>query len=143
MVLSGPSGNCLKKYQCWSKIFPAFFGSTTVCVFVGAARYEQRQKLEEKLKQILVATLRNLIDLMDSGQVDVMRVSHLGIGESDRVHDICFGPGLTRPRKQNLTFSTTWPKTVWQLSKYRLQCYTKDIVGSQRFSGINQITYLA
>jgi ATP-dependent RNA helicase DDX5/DBP2 len=73
--------------------------------------------------EIVIATPGRLIDMMESNNTNLRRVTYLVLDEADRMLDMGFDPQIRkivshiRPDRQTLYWSATWPKEVEQLSK--------------------------
>lgn len=97
-----------------------------VVTVVGGVDYDkQRDQLENKVVDILVATPGRLLDFMQQGAVYLDQVEMLVIDEADRMLDMGFIPDLKRiirgtPEKsvrQTQLFSATYPYDVVALSE--------------------------
>ena len=68
--------------------------------------------------EVVIATPGRLIDLVESGRTNLSRVSFLILDEADRMLDMGFEQdirkiiALTRPDRQTLMWSATWPREV-------------------------------
>ncbi|CAD8160958.1 unnamed protein product [Paramecium pentaurelia] len=87
----------------------------------GLNRDEQAQQIKQN-PTILVACPGRLKDFLDSGIVDLSKVTYLVIDEADRLLDMGFEDDVryivqqTRFDRQTVFFSATWPKAVRNLS---------------------------
>lgn len=91
-------------------------GVSTVCVFGGVPKHEQRAALKKGV-QVLVATPGRLLDLMQENACDVSKVSYLVLDEADRMLDLGFEKDIrtiiaaSRPDRQTVMFSATVSST--------------------------------
>ncbi|XP_017304761.1 ATP-dependent RNA helicase DBP2-like, partial [Diaphorina citri] len=73
--------------------------------------------------EIVVATPGRLIDFLESGTTNVNRITYLVLDEADRMLDMGFEPQIrkiiqmTRPDRQTLMWSATWPREIQKLAK--------------------------
>jgi len=101
------------------------------CVYGGVSRREQSKFLREGV-EIVICTPGRLLDFLECGTSNLLRVTYLVIDEADRLLDMGFEPQLSailsqvRPDKQMLMWSATWPKEVQSLSKKYLS--TSDVI---------------
>lgn len=92
------------------------------CVYGGVPKHSQRQDLEDGV-EIVIATPGRLIDFLEGGQTNLKRVTYLVLDEADRMLDMGFEPQMrkivsqTRPDRQTLMWSATWPKEVQNLAR--------------------------
>eukprot|EP01084_Bolivina_argentea_P121058 214591_1 len=92
------------------------------CVYGGAKKWDQKRKLRNGV-EIIIATPGRLLDFMETNVTNLKRVTYSVIDEADRLLDMGFEPQLnailsqTRPDRQMLMFSATWPKEVRELAK--------------------------
>ncbi len=97
--------------------------------FYGGVGYGQQQQLLRDNVQILVGTPGRVLDLNDSGQMNLMDIAFLVIDEADRMFDMGFYPDLRKlikvvppaDRRQTMLFSATlnaWVKNLaWEYTK--------------------------
>ncbi|MGD8833015.1 MAG: DEAD/DEAH box helicase [Pseudomonadales bacterium] len=91
------------------------------CIFGGVSQNPQIKTLAEGV-EILVATPGRLLDLSQSGFVDLGDISHLVLDEADRLLDMGFIRDVKRiirllpSERQSLLFSATMPKEVAELA---------------------------
>ena len=103
-------------------VFQAYAASskiTTVAVYGGAPRAPQQKLLRQKTCEIIVATPGRLLDFVDAGDVSLAtRATFVVVDEADRMLDLGFEPQIreisrhTRPDRQTLMFTATWPRGV-------------------------------
>jgi ATP-dependent RNA helicase DBP3 len=97
-------------------------GLKAVVVYGGASRVRQAEQLDTA--HIIVATPGRLLDFLNSGYLDISKVSYLIIDEADQMLDMGFEPdmitinGFLSGSENRLTamFSATWPKEVQELA---------------------------
>ncbi|CUS11627.1 unnamed protein product [Tuber aestivum] len=109
---------------------------STVCVYGGVPKDEQRSKL--KKADIVVATPGRLNDLIDEGSADLSNVSYLVLDEADRMLDKGFEEDIKRiiraipsPTRQTLMFTATWPQSVRELASTFMTSPTKITIGDR------------
>jgi ATP-dependent RNA helicase DBP3 len=113
----------------------AEFGVKTVCIYGGAPKSDQKQKLKAGC-QVLVATPGRLIDFMQEGVVDLSKVSFLVLDEADRMMDVGFEKevrsiiGACAKVHQTAMFSATWPQSIIKISEELLHNPARVTVGS-------------
>jgi len=92
------------------------------CCYGGVPRRPQQQDLKDGV-EIVIATPGRLIDFLDSGDLNLKRVTYLTLDEADRMLDMGFEPQVRkitsqcRPDRQTLMWSATWPKEVQRLAR--------------------------
>ena len=99
----------------------AMFGQSSkiksACVYGGAPRNAQIAALREGV-EMCVATPGRLLDLLNAKATNLRRVTYFVLDEADRMLDLGFEPQirrverLTRPDRQTLLFTATWPAEV-------------------------------
>lgn len=92
------------------------------CVYGGVPKMQQVRDLEEGV-EIVIATPGRLIDFLEGNSTNLKRVTYLVLDEADRMLDMGFEPQIrkitsqTRPDRQTLMWSATWPKEVQKLAR--------------------------
>merc|ERR1719331_1400867 len=92
------------------------------CCYGGSPRRQQQQDLRDGV-EIVIATPGRLIDFLDSGDTNLKRLTYLVLDEADRMLDMGFEPQVrkvisqSRPDRQTLMWSATWPDEVKRLAK--------------------------
>lgn len=98
-------------------------GGMWACVVYGGKQKAEQVRNLWKGCHILVATPGRLMDLMNSGEVSLERVTYFVLDEADRMLDFGFQDDVNkiasavRPDRHMLFFSATWPKEVQELAK--------------------------
>eukprot|EP00946_MAST-07B_sp_MAST-7B-sp1_P005222 g5222.t1 len=114
-------------------------GVTTTCIYGGASVREQIDSLKRG-SQIVVCTPGRMIDLlcMNAGRlISMRRVSFLVLDEADRMFDMGFEPQIsmimdsTRPDRQTVLFSATFPRKVEALARKVLRAPIEIVVGGR------------
>jgi ATP-dependent RNA helicase RhlB len=97
--------------------------------FYGGVGYTQQQQLLKNHVQLLVGTPGRVLDLNQSGQMNLMDIAFLVLDEADRMFDMGFYPDLRKlikvippaDRRQTMLFSATlnaWVKNLaWEYTK--------------------------
>jgi ATP-dependent RNA helicase DDX5/DBP2 len=94
----------------------------TVCCYGGAPKGPQARELRNGV-EIIIATPGRLIDFLETGTTNLKRVTYLVLDEADRMLDMGFEPQIrkivsqTRPDRQTLLWSATWPREVQHLAR--------------------------
>merc|ERR1719361_87829 len=92
-------------------------GLTMCCVYGGAPKHPQLQKLRGGVDMI-IATPGRLLDFIERRDTNLDRTTFVIFDEADRMLDMGFEPqirmilGQVRPDRQMLMWSATWPKEV-------------------------------
>ncbi|KAI5807472.1 ATP-dependent RNA helicase dbp3 [Peziza echinospora] len=96
-------------------------GLTSVCVYGGVPKEEQRRLLRKAT--VVVATPGRLNDLIQEGAADLSQVEYLVLDEADRMLDRGFEEdikkiigGTKSVGRQTLMFTATWPPSVRDLA---------------------------
>jgi ATP-dependent RNA helicase DDX5/DBP2 len=95
--------------------------------------------------EVVIATPGRLIDLVESGRTNLSRVSFLILDEADRMLDMGFEQdirkiiALTRPDRQTLMWSATWPREVQGLAKDFLGDFIQINIGSDELTANKKI----
>ena len=114
-------------------------GITTTCVYGGASVRDQIDDLKRG-SQVVVCTPGRMIDLlcMNNGRLCSMRrVTFVVLDEADRMFDMGFEPQIsmimnaTRPDRQTVLFSATFPHKVEALARKVLRAPIEIVVGGR------------
>ncbi|RUP47016.1 P-loop containing nucleoside triphosphate hydrolase protein [Jimgerdemannia flammicorona] len=122
-------------------------GIRSVCIYGGVPKDAQKKALRGGV-DIVVATPGRLIDLMEEGACDISNVSYLVLDEADRMLDIGFEQAVrsiisrTRPDRQTLMFSATWPESVRKLALDFQRAPVKVTIGSPDLSASQNVTQI-
>ncbi|KAJ3068543.1 hypothetical protein HDU98_008297 [Podochytrium sp. JEL0797] len=115
-------------------------GLSSVCIYGGASKYEQKQLLRQG-PDIVVATPGRLMDFMGEAECDLSDVGFFVLDEADRMLDLGFEPNIKEiaaaiknKSRQTVMFSATWPQSVMQLSQKYLKNPVHVTVGSKDLS---------
>lgn len=93
------------------------------CVYGGVPRGPQVKALRSGGSEICVATPGRLLDFLDGGQTNLRRTTFVVLDEADRMLDMGFEPQIrrimrqTRPDRQTLLFTATWPVEVREVAR--------------------------
>ena len=102
--------------------FGASSGVKNTAVYGGVPKGPQLRDLQQGI-EIAIATPGRLLDFLDAGQTNLRRTSYVVLDEADRMLDLGFEPQLrrilerTRPERQTLMWSATWPREVQALAR--------------------------
>lgn len=98
-------------------------GLRAVNVSGGGTRSEKLQELGTKGAHIMVGTPKRVHDMASKEQISLLRVTFLVLDGMDRMLDLNFAAEVcdlaawTRPERQTLLFSGTWPRPAAELAK--------------------------
>ena len=121
------------------KKFTKALGLSMVCVYGGSGVADQIKALKRGA-EIVVCTPGRMIDLlaMGAGKVtNLRRVTYFVLDEADRMFDMGFEPQITRvvemtrPDRQTVMFSATFPKQVEALARKALTKPVEILVGGR------------
>ena len=102
--------------------FGASSGVKNTAVYGGVPKGPQQRDLGQGV-EIVIATPGRLLDFIDAGVTNLQRCTFLVLDEADRMMDYGFEPQLrrvvecTRPDRQTLMWSATWPREVQKLAR--------------------------
>jgi len=111
-------------------------GVSTMCMFGGAPKGEQLQRLRMGV-DVVVATPGRCNDLSEMGALDLSNIQYLVLDEADRMLDMGFEPQIRTiinqipPERQSVFFTATWPKEVQSLASEFLTDPVHISVGDQ------------
>ncbi|TKR89668.1 hypothetical protein L596_013734 [Steinernema carpocapsae] len=121
VVVLLPTRELAQQVEAVAREFCFDMGLSVACVFGGANRNPQAQKLERGVDMV-IATPGRLNDFLTSGVTNLRRCTYLVLDEADRMLDMGFEPQIRqiisqiRPGRQTMMFSATWPKEVRALA---------------------------
>uniref|UniRef100_A0A0P4WJQ0 RNA helicase n=1 Tax=Scylla olivacea TaxID=85551 RepID=A0A0P4WJQ0_SCYOL len=116
-----------------------------VCVYGQGDKRIQVHKIRGKA-EIVVATPGRLNDFTSTGIIDLSGVSYLVLDEADRMLDMGFEPQirkavlLTRPDRQTVMTSATWPEGVRDLASKLMKEPITVVVGSLDLKAVHTVT---
>lgn len=117
------------------------------CVYGGVPKGSQIRDLARGV-EVCIATPGRLIDMLESGKMNLRRVTYLVLDEADRMLDMGFEPQIRkiidqiRPDRQTCMWSATWPKDVRQLASDYQQDFIQVNIGSLDLSANHRITQI-
>jgi len=129
---------CVQVFQ-QAKHFFKHAGVSGCAVYGGAPVADQIAELK-KGPQIVICTPGRMIDMLcaNAGKVtNLKRVTYLTIDEADRMFDLGFEPQITkvlentRPDRQTVFFSATFPKQMEALARKHLRHPIEMVVGGR------------
>ncbi|EEC17657.1 probable ATP-dependent RNA helicase DDX5 [Ixodes scapularis] len=105
-------------------------------VYGGVSKGPQIARLQGGA-HICIATPGRLLDILETGAINLLRCSYLVLDEADRMLDMGFEPQIrkivdqTRPDRQTVMWSATWPSEVRDLAEEFLTDHVQITVGSE------------
>ncbi|KAJ4457488.1 putative ATP-dependent RNA helicase DBP2 [Paratrimastix pyriformis] len=117
------------------------------CIYGGVPKGPQIRDLQRGV-EVCVATPGRLIDMLVAGKTNLRRVTYLVLDEADRMLDMGFEPQIrkiidqTRPDRQTLMWSATWPAEVQQLAADFLRDPIQVNVGAAQATANHDITQI-
>jgi len=111
-------------------------GIRCVSMFGGASRSIQLDNLNKNSAQLVIGTPGRLLDVLSTGELQLSRCSFAVLDEADRMLDMGFEPQIreimakTRPERQTLMWSATWPLEVREMAGMFLEKPVMMTVGS-------------
>lgn len=118
------------------------------CVYGGTGtRGNQIRQLRFTEPNIVVATPGRLVDLHDSGFIDIKNVTCLVLDEADRMLDMGFGPQLRdilarippEENRQTLMWTATWDTEIESIARASFRNYVRLNVGSDKLAANENI----
>ena len=122
-------------------------GITSVCLYGGVSKFEQRKGLKAKAS-VIVATPGRLLDLMEEGVCDLSGISYLVLDEADRMLDQGFERAIraiiakTHKDRQTCLFSATWPEAIRTLAADFLKDPVRLTIGSEDLAAGKKVTQI-
>ncbi|KAI1719888.1 DEAD/DEAH box helicase domain-containing protein [Ditylenchus destructor] len=145
VLVLAPTRELAMQVESVAKEFGSVMGLQTACLYGGAPKMAQAQKLRMGV-DICVATPGRLTDFLSEGTTNLRRCSYLVLDEADRMLDMGFEPQIRkiisqiRPDRQTLMFSATWPREVRELARDFQTDSIRLNVGSGELSANPNIT---
>ncbi|CAD2222134.1 ATP-dependent RNA helicase DDX5/DBP2 [Angomonas deanei] len=108
----------------------------TTCVYGGTPKGPQVQALRAGV-HVCIATPGRLLDLLEMGATNLLRITYLVLDEADRMLDMGFEDQIRkvcsqiRSDRQTLMFSATWPKEIRNLAASFQRDFIRVHVGSE------------
>lgn len=136
-LVLAPTRELAQQIQVEADRLGSFMRIRNACLYGGASRGPQGRAISRG-PQIVIATPGRLLDFVNSGELNVNRVSMLILDEADRMLDMGFEPQIREllefmpggsqavplkpddlpvPPRQTLFFSATWPKEVQSIAR--------------------------
>ncbi|MDA1075923.1 MAG: DEAD/DEAH box helicase [Proteobacteria bacterium] len=124
-LILAPTRELALQIEADGKELAKYMDERLMCVVGGMDFQKQRDKLNKRPIDILVATPGRLIDFVNRREIDLGRVETLVIDEADRMLDMGFIPDVRRivyktphkSKRQTLFFSATFNDDVMRLAK--------------------------
>ncbi|KAJ3249511.1 RNA-dependent ATPase [Chytriomyces hyalinus] len=145
-LIMSPTRELAMQIQDTFEKFGKATGLTSICLYGGAPKSEQRQLLRAG-PDIVVATPGRLIDFIGDSECDLSDVGFFVLDEADRMLDLGFEPNIKEitasiknKERQTVMFSATWPQSVMNLSQKYLKNPVHVTVGSKDLSANVNIT---
>ncbi|ESR39765.1 DEAD-box ATP-dependent RNA helicase 20 [Citrus sinensis] len=135
VLVLAPTRELAVQIQQESTKFGASSKIKSTCIYGGVPKGPQVRDLQKGV-EIVIATPGRLIDMLESHNTNLRRVTYLVLDEADRMLDMGFEPQIKkilsqiRPDRQTLYWSATWPKEVEHLARQYLYNPYKVIIGS-------------
>ncbi|XP_026731519.1 ATP-dependent RNA helicase dbp2-like [Trichoplusia ni] len=145
VLVLAPTRELARQIEQVAKDFERALNIRCLCIYGGASRSVQAQKLNEGV-DILIATPGRLNDFIVSKTTSLHRTTYVVLDEADRMLDMGFEPQIRQAlegvplERQILMFSATWPKEVRHLAKDYLGEFVQVNVGSTELSANHNIT---
>ncbi|KAJ3082554.1 RNA-dependent ATPase [Rhizoclosmatium hyalinum] len=144
-LIMSPTRELAMQIQDTFEKFSGATGLTSVCIYGGASKYDQKMLLRSG-PDIVVATPGRLIDFMGDAECDLSDVGFFVLDEADRMLDLGFEPNIKEiaaaiknKERQTVMFSATWPQSVMNLSAKYLKNPVHITVGSKDLSANQNI----
>ena len=145
VLVLAPTRELAVQIQQVAEEYGRIFGAKNACLYGGTPKGPQIRQLVYGV-DLVVATPGRLLDLVQMGKTNLSRVSFLVLDEADRMLDMGFEEDirkiikLTRPDRQTLMWSATWPKEVQALARDYLGNSIQINVGSAELIANKKIT---
>ncbi|CAB3259743.1 unnamed protein product [Arctia plantaginis] len=147
VLVLAPTRELARQIEQVAKDFEKLLNIRCLCIYGGASRSVQAEKLREGV-DILIATPGRLNDFLNSKTTTLNRSTYVVLDEADRMLDMGFEPQIRQAlegvpkERQILMFSATWPKEVRHLARDYLGDFVQVNVGSTELSANHNIKQL-
>jgi len=129
--------------------FSKRMGMTTVTLVGGLSKHEQF-KIVTRGCEVLIGTPGRIIDIINLKGTNLQRVTYLVLDEADRMYDMGFEYQMrsivrnTRPDRQTLLFSATFPPKIEHLARDSLNDPLRVTIGTrgQATANVEQIIHI-
>lgn len=144
VLVMAPTRELARQIEQVAKDFERLWNIRCVCIYGGASRNIQADKLQQGV-DIVIATPGRLNDFLMSKTTTLSRCTYVVLDEADRMLDMGFEPQIRQAlegvplERQILMFSATWPKEVQHLAKDYLGEFVQVNVGSTELSANHNI----
>lgn len=145
VLVLAPTRELARQIEQVAKDFESLLNIRSVCIYGGASRAVQAEKLSRGV-DIVIATPGRLNDFLMSQTTNLSRCTYVVLDEADRMLDMGFEPQIRQAlegvpvERQILMWSATWPKEVQSLAKDYLGEFVQVNVGSTELSANHNIT---
>ncbi|CAD7936912.1 unnamed protein product [Amoebophrya sp. A25] len=122
-LVMAPTRELVQQINEEAQKFGSLSGIKTAVAYGGGGSRQLQANVLRSGPQLVVATPGRLMDFVSSGAVNLRRVTYLVLDEADRMLDMGFEPsirkivGQTRPDRQTVLFSATWPRDIQSLAR--------------------------
>eukprot|EP00931_Biecheleriopsis_adriatica_P062335 TRINITY_DN3754_c0_g1_i1.p1 TRINITY_DN3754_c0_g1~~TRINITY_DN3754_c0_g1_i1.p1 ORF type:complete len:514 (-),score=114.60 TRINITY_DN3754_c0_g1_i1:5-1486(-) len=143
LLVMSPTRELAQQIEAEANKFGRCLGMWTVSMYGGAPKGDQLRTYRQGVHAI-VACPGRLNDLLDSGAVQVNRVTKLVLDEADRMLDMGFEPQIQKilahvpKNRHTMFFTATWPREVRQLASTMLWQPCKIMIGNRDELKANQ-----
>lgn len=145
VLILAPTRELARQIEEVAKDFERLLNIRCACIYGGASRLFQAEKLEQGV-DLVIATPGRLNDFLMSKVTNLSRCTYVVLDEADRMLDMGFEPQIRQAlegvplERQILMWSATWPKEVQHLAKDYLGDFVQVNVGSTELSANHNIT---
>jgi len=123
VLVMAPTRELAMQIEAEARKFAEVCQLSTLAIYGGVPKYEQQRRLRQGV-EILIATPGRLLDLLESRDTNLRRITYLVLDEADRMLDMGFEKDIrkivaqiTHPDRQTLMFSATWPMEIQKMAE--------------------------